>query len=258
MGEEGIDFVTCRICGYQLNCRVSNHLRFCHKIGTEEYLKMYPDAPISSKKYVYAVAKKTEEQFRDQGQRDRLSEKRKLWAQDAEHRKLLSANAKECQNRPEMREVRRLKSLAYQNLPEVKARKSLLTIKRLRDPNDNWGRPKSGFHMVDSPRGRVKLRSSWELRLANYLLKLGVDWEYQYLSFQFMHDGVKHRYLPDFYIPSLKLFVEVHPYDSFDRYFLSRVESVSSEYDILVINEHNWGEILCEIEERLGGLLCCG
>ena len=65
-----------------------------------------------------------------------------------------------------------------------------------------WGKGQ----YYDSPlQGKVWMRSSWEVKVADYLTNLNLDWYYE-------NDWLKvgdFNYLPDFYIPMLELYIEV-------------------------------------------------
>lgn len=65
-----------------------------------------------------------------------------------------------------------------------------------------WGKGQ----YYDTPlQGRVWMRSSWEVKVAEYLTFLGLKWyyEYEWLKVEDM------SYLPDFFLPELSLYIEV-------------------------------------------------
>lgn len=69
--------------------------------------------------------------------------------------------------------------------------------------NTNWGK---GAYYNTPNQGKVWMRSCWEVKVADYLTKNGVDWYYE-------RDWLKiddnKRYLPDFFIPELNCYIEV-------------------------------------------------
>ena len=68
--------------------------------------------------------------------------------------------------------------------------------------SDNWG----SAHIYESPnQGLVKMRSSWEVKTADYLTDKGTDWYYEDIWIDLGYT----KYLPDFYIPDLNVFIEV-------------------------------------------------
>lgn len=68
--------------------------------------------------------------------------------------------------------------------------------------NEHWG---SNIKYVTPNQGEVTMRSSWEVKTADYLTSKGIDWYYEYKRFELDNTS----YCPDFYIPSLNLYIEV-------------------------------------------------
>lgn len=54
-----------------------------------------------------------------------------------------------------------------------------------------------------------RFRSRLEARWAVFFDEMGIDWEYEPEGFEFIHDGKTVRYLPDFYLPNDRFYVEV-------------------------------------------------
>jgi len=69
--------------------------------------------------------------------------------------------------------------------------------------NTHWG---NGLYYNSPNQGKVFMRSSWEVKTADYLTSLGLDWYYEY---EWLYVDDKTNYLPDFYIPSLDIYIEV-------------------------------------------------
>jgi len=55
----------------------------------------------------------------------------------------------------------------------------------------------------------IKFDSGWEIKFAVWLDSLLVEWIRTKDSFQYEWNGSTHRYFPDFYIPSLNVYVEI-------------------------------------------------
>jgi predicted DNA-binding protein YlxM (UPF0122 family) len=65
-----------------------------------------------------------------------------------------------------------------------------------------WGKPS----LYKTPfQGVVKMRSSWEVKTADYLNDKNIKWYYEY---EWLDLGDS-KYLPDFYLPDLNLYIEV-------------------------------------------------
>jgi hypothetical protein len=75
------------------------------------------------------------------------------------------------------------------------------------------GRSRKSWH--DSPTaGRVFLQSSYEVRYAIVLDRLGIAWEKNWKSFGYTFGGEERRYVPDFYLTQTDEYVEVKGYET--------------------------------------------
>lgn len=61
----------------------------------------------------------------------------------------------------------------------------------------------------DSFGNQVKLDSSWELKVANWLEENNYKWTNQIEGFEYIFQNSQHFYYPDFYIPKQSLYIEV-------------------------------------------------
>ncbi len=75
------------------------------------------------------------------------------------------------------------------------------------------------------------MRSTWEVKYAEYLDKKEVDWEYEEHKFKYVDScGRSHYYFPDFYLPSEEKFIEIKGYmDDKSRY---KIEECSKLHGI--------------------------
>lgn len=71
-----------------------------------------------------------------------------------------------------------------------------------------WGR---GSYYDTPHQGRVRMRSSWETKVADYLTENGYDWYYEY---KWLDLGNNQHYLPDFYIPNIDCHIEVKGFEA--------------------------------------------
>lgn len=68
---------------------------------------------------------------------------------------------------------------------------------------NGWG----NGHFYNTPnQGEVWMRSTWEIKVADYLTANNLDWYYEYERLSLDETS---SYLPDFYIPLLGLYIEV-------------------------------------------------
>jgi hypothetical protein len=57
----------------------------------------------------------------------------------------------------------------------------------------------------------VKLRSTWELSLVNYLDAMSILYEYELAKFSYVFEGKVRTYIPDFYLTDYNVYLEVKP-----------------------------------------------
>lgn len=69
--------------------------------------------------------------------------------------------------------------------------------------NTYWGK---GVYYDTPNQDKVWMRSGWEVKVADYLTKNGVDWYYEY---EWLVIGEDKRYLPDFFLPKHSCYIEV-------------------------------------------------
>ena len=105
------------------------------------------------------------------------------------------------------------KSTVYRRLKEcdIKIRPASLRIslnnaKNCRSaPRKNFGRGNGAYY--DTPYGkRVYMRSSWEIKVADYLTEIGEPWFYEPTVLRLREDTF---YIPDFYLPDKEKYIEV-------------------------------------------------
>lgn len=70
-----------------------------------------------------------------------------------------------------------------------------------------------------------RFRSRLEARWAVFFDALGLDWEYEKEGFDLGRHG---RYLPDFYITTLKVWVEIKPNTGFDPVAFGKCQTLAS------------------------------
>jgi hypothetical protein len=121
--------------------------------------------------------------------------------ENPELRKSYSARGGESLSRRRKEDPERYKDIFSDE--ELK-RRSVEASKRIRDPENKFGQRYGKKYKY----GGFLFRSSWELKLAKFLDKLGYEWEYEDTEIQL---DKTHSYTPDFFLPELNLFIEVKP-----------------------------------------------
>jgi len=93
----------------------------------------------------------------------------------------------------------------------------------------------------------ITMRSSWEAKCAKRLDDLQIPWEYEPTYFTY-ENGTK-RYIPDFYIPDLNLYIEVKPCMNIDSIVLAKQKAVqNSGYKCWFLTERNWNGLFGYLE----------
>ncbi len=94
----------------------------------------------------------------------------------------------------------------------------------------NWGKYK-----------RINMRSSWEIRFAQFLDLSGYKWQYESKTF----DLEDTTYTPDFYIPQWDLYIEIKGYFSDKaKIKLKKFKKLYKKIHLIIINELKYKEII--------------
>lgn len=97
------------------------------------------------------------------------------------------------------------------------------------------------------PKGRIWMRSSWEVKFAKWLDKLGLDWQYEAKRFPITMDGWTQSYTPDFRVPKWDMWVEVK--GQLDAQSVERYAAFHAQYP-----EERW-TWLCKDQLKAMGVL---
>lgn len=74
------------------------------------------------------------------------------------------------------------------------------------------GRVKS-FDFIDSYGNNIKLKGSWELKVANFLNEKNIKWTNIIEPRPYFWNGDWHLYFPDFYLPEQNIYIEIKGYE---------------------------------------------
>lgn len=277
MGNKGfvlMFMVKCLECGEDFRVIHWSHLKL-HNMTMADYYNKYPGAPVSSSEYRSGLSESQRASwinpYRKEATSKRISERNKRWWREnpsfvTNVKRRVSDSVRALWEGPfrEYKTKRAAIQATAQNADpnskfggrseywtkELRRSASRRAVLRNLDPNDKF---KSGKYVrrpcqYSGPKGNIIMRSSWEVRFARDLDNLGLDWQYEKHRFMYMIESDAHYYIPDFFIPVYNLFVEVKPYYAIDSWVISKCDSISAPYDILLVCEHNWEEILVEIK----------
>lgn len=232
------DSIKCEICGNFIGSRIGNHLRV-HSMSVKEYLKIYPNAALVSESFRVKLSQNSLNSFQENPDR-RL-------VHSLHMKRIMSDPIRINLQRATFTKV--LEKL-WEDPKHIK-KMSDLGIKRANDPLDLYGKglPKISRRrkfVYDGINGNIQMLSSWEVNFANDLDSLGINWVYEEYRFPYLLNEKTHHYTPDFYIPLLKLFVEIKPaYLEKDPIVVIKIDSVyRNGFFFLLVTEDNWKEKL--------------
>lgn len=76
------------------------------------------------------------------------------------------------------------------------------------------GRAKKYDH-ISPIAGKIKVDGTWELTVAQFMDKVGIQWQRNKKRFNYTHlNGNDATYLPDFYLPTINIYLEVKGYQT--------------------------------------------
>lgn len=96
--------------------------------------------------------------------------------------------------------------------------------------------PKRGFRCwYRGPKGRIEMKSTWELAYAKYLDAKGIDWQYEPRWFNIGKGNWRgNSYTPDFYLPGSRHYVEIKGHVT--AAVLMKLRKMKRQYPTVVIN----------------------
>lgn len=234
--------LVCPICGRSgLNSMLS-HVTKKHHMSKEEFISQYPDCKLVTSYYSSIAAKggsaglatqrKDPEAYRRSRVKSHVTRK-ELYGDEYNKNFLDKAHANASErmkhqwSNPEYYEARsiQMKHQHEQGLTDI-------IMKSIKGNHIQ-------YYSV-SMNQLIYLRSSWELKVAQWLDDHELEYIYEGLSFQYIHpiDGTVHKYYPDFYLPEYNLILEVKPKSFINNLVnVAKANSVPSEYKYRFITE---------------------
>lgn len=216
-GIDGIDYVTCKICGYK-NTNISTHVTRFHKITAKEYRKKYGE---NEKLF----CKKT---------RDKWSKKMK-------------------ENNPNDNPESIQKMKETINLPGKRERRSKTMKKKYASgeikPHKNSGRGLGG----ERPDLGHYVRSMWEANVARILKLKNIEYKYEMEAYPFYNANGEliDSYLPDFYLPKYDTYLEVK--GQMDKISLKKIELFRREGKrVIVVDGLIYNKLAKKFKDKIG------
>lgn len=238
------DYIVCKICGNHYK-RLTYHINKTHNMSKDEYLELYPDSEFLSESERSIMSSrmtdKNNENWTDPEYRKSRSEFAESQWMDPKYRALKIAQVKDQHKYNEgykeiWRESARSRVLELWKDPDFVSKIKLINGERLREWNiQSWKDPDYRREMINricrSAGRRVSYngtnyRSGWEIYFVKYLESNSIRFDYEINPVEFLYDGKLHTYIPDFYLPDLNIYVEIHPECFINDYMKSKIKSV--------------------------------
>lgn len=216
--------VKCAICGTEMKVINPKHVVSMHGVSMAEYRKLYPNEPTSSDPDYYLK--------RASKGRETILTKNPDWYKIQVGKNLREGHARKMEEDPEYREH-------FLQLQKDKVKiawdedHKLSHVKNL----------KSSCGSMQVYKG-YKTKSFGERLMIDHLESLGVDFEFESVILT-MEDG--HGYVPDFYIRSLNLLIEVKSdpdsiyFTEYDLY--KHDQSIKQGYDHIIVFNYKYEDL---------------
>lgn len=200
--------VICKICGREFNS-LSGHLKVKHGISCSEYREMFPGSRTCTVENSIKMSENSKIGWSNKENHIKKSVDASKWLKekwkDPEYRAKRSKDQKEItRNQWRNNEKYRLKmkdvckDVQRKQMQDSNYKKWL--VERLQDPQLK--------NYTTSLGTSIRVRSSIEFGLWDFLERYGIDFEYESLWIPYRIKSSERHYRPDFYIPSKNLILE--------------------------------------------------
>lgn len=269
-GIINIDYVECPICGKQ-GKRIYKHINNVHNLNVDEFKEIYPDSEttcISLRKQIQrnttkslneesVVQKRREFRNSPEGREMARNNGSKVWDIPGFREFLIENNSKamiEHWKDEDFRESQSLKITEALNCERVHNLHHERLVKQWENLEyRNYMTDMVANMVIDGTLGAKKeyidnrgktciFRSSWEFEFHNILNDLEIDHEYESKKFFYKLDGKTKIYIPDFYILSKNIFIEIKPkcFQNDDVNILKLNAVRSKGYEIIYIGDDEY------------------
>lgn len=209
-----VTYIECPYCGKKLKFLNATHLKR-HGKTVSDVKSEFPNQSLASQSYRDKQREDTRDRWEEDGYRDRVSATLKI-TQNREDIKEKIANGNRVKWSDEDYKNRVSKKIRdTQNRPDKKLHMSKLSSNALLD-----GTIGSANYRVDYLGKELYLRSSYELKVFNYLIDLNISFKYEDIRYEYDFDGFRLYHVVDFYIPKYNLIIEVKPSYKFKDGFI--------------------------------------
>lgn len=240
----------CPICGAEKR-NLTKHVKMAHDMAKDDFLNMYPNTKMVSEETSELNSKSTIENWKDEEYRKSCSSYTKEKGNKG------GASQKGTKRSDEAKANYKAASLTEKGRTTRSQTMRKVVNKLWKDENyrarqSEKGQRQAVEYMQDENRGHkrykyngISYRSTWEVKLAEVLCKLGVNFEYEKGRFYYSSkDGARHFYVPDFYLTDYNFYVEVKPKEFITEVTDLKMEAVRNDgFDIYYLSTNNSNEI---------------
>lgn len=216
---------TCPICGKDFRL-LSTHIVHGHKMDLNDFRGKYPGVEVSSKEFRENMSRVNYENMSNPESRKKISESVSRVYSTEEGKEMKSKAMKKVWETEGYKEKMYEVHVRVQSDKDLQRRKSKALKKTWANPErrnyiiqrqrEEFGNPENLRKFKTVINGEMyQFRSTWEVKVANYLTDMGIPWEYEVMYFPYIHsiEKVEKTYHPDFYVKlgNKKVFLEVKP-----------------------------------------------
>ena len=235
-GEKNPDLIECPICGKYNFSNLQSHLTWKHKMSADEFDAKYPNYKKYTYEYYQQCANAGSKSLKIQKQNQEKwhqTQKKAAKTYDLNHPGLRSHSAHIAHSNLSNELKERWQNPEYRKKMSDKCkeqhRTGNLTDKIVKNP---------GKYILYNG---YKMKSSWEVRFAEFLDKNNIEYQYEPFYFPYVDAIGKHRkYYPDFYIEKLNLIVEIKPFFQleYDEVKLKKEATINRGFNYQFITEN--------------------
>lgn len=120
---------------------------------------------------------------------------------------------------------------------EVKEKLSKIRSERILELGVGGFKNLKIFEVQNLDGEKFKLRGTWEFRLSQWLNGLGIRWKGRNMLLVNMPNGITKRYLPDFYLPDLNIFLEPKGWENDENLFKIKLAGEQHDAKIYLIKD---------------------
>lgn len=231
------ELITCPICGKYNFSNLQSHLTWKHKLTGTEFSNLYPNYKKFTESYRDQCSNAGKSSIKSQlnnQEKWKSSRKKAAITYDINHPGVRSNSAKIAHKDMSDRLIKLWQDPEYRKKMSDKCKKQHETTnltELVMNSNKSHKRiPYKNFYM----------RSSWEVRFAEYLDNNEIKYDYEPFYFTYVDKlGKTRKYFPDFYIEKINTIIEIKPLyqANYDEVILKKESVLDRGFNFLMVTE---------------------